>query len=119
MAQEIHTSEHEHSEAHTSAHDDHSKTVLFGRVLPYPIYTVVFGALAVLTICEIIIAELPDGFLTVPLLVALSLTKAVLVVMFYMHLRQDSRIFTATLLIPVLMALVAVLFLIAVPSTGY
>ncbi|MBE2268050.1 MAG: cytochrome C oxidase subunit IV family protein [Anaerolinea sp.] len=96
-----------------------NETVLFGRTIPLPLYTVVFITLAVITIIEVVIAEIvPEGALkTVPLLV-LSLGKAVMVVLFYMHLREDSRIFALALILPLLIALVSALFLLSVPL-GY
>jgi caa(3)-type oxidase subunit IV len=94
-------------------------TVVFGRTLNMPIYTVVFFALAVITVIEVIIAELPEGFVGSALLVALSAAKAVMVVMFYMHLREDSRLFALAIIIPLIIAGVAAMFLLAVPSTGY
>lgn len=103
-------------------HDPHSDTVvLLGREITVPggIYTVVFFALALATILEVIIFELPRGGLTIPLMLAFGFIKAVLVVMYYMHLRTDSRLFTFVLVIPVGVALVATLFLMAVPVTGY
>jgi caa(3)-type oxidase subunit IV len=109
----------EHSGLH---HDPLSDTTtVFGREITVPggLYTVVFGALAAATVVEFILFELPRGFLTVPLMLAFGIFKAVLVVMFYMHLRSDSRVFTVTLLIPLGVALVATLFLLAVPVTGY
>jgi cytochrome c oxidase subunit IV len=39
------------------------------------------------------------------LFLILSLGKAALVVMFFMHLRQDSRIYTAIFLLPVILVL--------------
>mgnify|MGYP001236494422 CR=1 FL=1 len=97
-----------------------SETHIFGRVIPYPLYTVVFFTLGVITIIEVVIAEVfPEGlFKTIPLVV-LSLAKAVMVVMFYMHLKEDSRIFAFTLILPLLIALVSALFLLSVPITGY
>ncbi len=100
----------------------HSDTVdIMGRKITVPggIYTVVFGALGVATIVEVLLSELPRGFLTIPVMLSLALVKAILVVMYYMHLRSDSRIFTAVLLLPVLVALASMLFLFAVPMTGY
>lgn len=107
------------AEAHAPAHK-RNETVLFGRTIPMPLYTVVFITLGVITLIEVIIAEVfPEGiFKTLPLVV-LSLGKAVMVVMFYMHLKEDSRIFTFTLILPILIALVSALFLLAVPITGY
>jgi cytochrome c oxidase subunit 4 len=95
------------------------KTVVFGRTFDMPIYTFVFFVLAAVTVVEVIIAELPEGFLGTALLVGLSAAKAVLVVLFYMHLREDSRIFALALIIPLIIAAIAALFLLAVPTTGY
>jgi caa(3)-type oxidase subunit IV len=94
-------------------------TVIFGRTFNMPIYTFVFFVLAVVTVIEVIIAELPEGLIGSALLVALSAAKAVMVVLFYMHLREDSRLFALAIIIPLIIAGVATLFLLAVPTTGY
>ncbi|MBZ0292012.1 MAG: cytochrome C oxidase subunit IV family protein [Anaerolineae bacterium] len=111
--------DHDESEVHPE--DFSNTTVIMGRSITVPggIYTVVFGALGVATLIEILLAELPRGFFTIPLMVGLALAKAILVVMYYMHLKEDSRIFTYTLLLPLGLALIAGLFLLAVPITGY
>lgn len=100
-------------------HPISSTTVFMGRTFPVPIYTFVFFVLGAITIIEVLISELPHGFLTAPVLLALSASKAILVVMFYMHLRDDSRIFAFALILPLLIALVASIFLLTVPITGY
>jgi hypothetical protein len=89
--------------------------------LPFPLYSTVFLTLGIVTILEVLIAEiLPhELFITVLLLVVLSLFKAILVVYFYMHLREDNKIFAAALALPVIVGLIAMLFLAAVPPTGY
>lgn len=94
---------------------------IMGRTITVPggIYTVVFGALGVATVVEVILSAFPRGFLTIPIMLSLALVKGVLVVMYYMHLRSDSRIFTAVLLLPLVVALASMLFLFAVPMTGY
>lgn len=96
-----------------------STTVFMGRTFPFPLYTFVFLVLGAITIVEVALSQLPHGFLTAPLLLALSASKAILVVMFYMHLREDSRIFALALIIPLILALVAATFLLTVPITGY
>lgn len=111
-------SEPKHDEHKAHAHHDDDTTVVMGRVLPYPIYTVVYGALALLTVIEVLLSQVPQGFLTIPILLLIALFKAGLVVWFYMHLKTDSRIFAITLLIPVVMVVLATFFLMIVP-TGY
>jgi caa(3)-type oxidase subunit IV len=89
-------------------------------VVNQPVYTVVFGTLAVITIIEVALAEFaPDGWLLTLILAALSVSKAVLVMWFYMHLKDDSRIFAFAITLPIIVALVATLFLSAVPPYGY
>lgn len=106
-----------------SHHDDDTTTIAaFGRTvtLPVPIYTAVFGLLAALTLIEVMIAEVITAeVLKIPLLVGIAIVKALLVVIFYMHLRSDSRVFALTLLLPVLVALLSMLYLLGVPPTGY
>jgi cytochrome c oxidase subunit IV len=124
MLHSIETAE-EARDPRLDAHDDpHADTLsdethLFGRTLPMPLYTVIFSVLAILTIIEVIITELPEGWLGTLLLVTLSVIKAVLVVWFYMHLRSDSKLFAIALILPLFLGLVATFFLIAVPSVGY
>ncbi|MDX2161666.1 MAG: cytochrome C oxidase subunit IV family protein [bacterium] len=84
------------------------------------IYTFVFGLLGALTIFEIIVAELlPSGLIRTLVLSTASIFKALLVMAFYMHLREDNRIFAAAIALPFFIATLAILFLLAVPQTGY
>lgn len=108
-------------EQHHPAHGEMlaSQTEVFGQVIPLPLYTVVFLTLGAITLLEILIAELPEGFIGTSLLLALSAAKVIMVVLFYMHLRTDNRIFAFALGFPLFMAAIAILFLIAVPTTGY
>jgi caa(3)-type oxidase subunit IV len=84
---------------------------------PALLYVGVFFILAVITVLEIILASpgagLSGAFRTSVLLV-LSLSKASLVAVFYMHLRSDSKLYTAIFLLPVvLLLLFAYLMLIS------
>lgn len=112
--------EHESSTA-ASGHEHSDTTIIMGREITVPggIYTVVFIALGVVTLVEILLSQLPRGFFTIPIMLSLAIVKAILVVMYYMHLKSDSRIFTVVLLLPVVVTLLATLYLIAVPVTGY
>ncbi len=104
-------------------HALHSDTVdLFGTQIEVPggLYTVVFAVLAVVTALEVLIAEsaMPNS-IAFPLLAALSLGKAVLVVLYYMHLREDSRIFVWAFGLPLAMASLIILFLMIVDPVAY
>lgn len=114
-----------HDQDDHAAHDAHAMmlsdtTTLFGRELPYPIYTLVFFALGVLTLTEVILAELlmDVEVVKVPVLLGIATAKALLVVIFYMHLNTDSRVFALTLFIPVGIALLSTLFLLSVPHSA-
>jgi cytochrome c oxidase subunit 4 len=82
------------------------------------VYLAIAGILTVITLVEVGVFYVP-AFKPVlaPLLLVLSAGKFALVVMFYMHLKFDHRIFSAILLVPLFIALgvgVALLFLFGV-----
>lgn len=108
-----------HADAHAGMLSD--TTTILGRTVTVPggIYTVVFGFLAVATVAEVLLGGLPSGILLIPLLLAIATIKAGLVVAYYMHLRVDSRLFLYILLVPLVLALLATLYLIAVPPVAY
>lgn len=65
-------------------------------------YLGIFLALAVLTGIEIAVSTVIAGSpLRLVLLLALAVSKAALVALYYMHLRYDSRMFAVIFLIPV------------------
>ena len=81
-------------------------------------YLTVAAVLTIITLVEVGIFYVP-AFEPVlaPILLLLSGTKFALVVMFYMHLKSDHKLFTAIFTIPLLIALavgVALLFLFGV-----
>jgi len=57
-------------------------------------YWMIGGILAVLTAMEVAVFYMALGRVEAPLLLTLSAAKFAIVVMFFMHLRFDSRIFT-------------------------
>ena len=120
MTDTSHTHEQQ-ADGHDSHSADHSNTtVIFGRTINQPVYTVVFGVLGALTVFELIVAELFErNWLTTSLLVIASVIKAVLVVLFYMHLKDDNPLYALALIIPLFIGLISVFFLLAVPITGY
>ena len=119
-------------------HDDHghhSNTVtLLGREITVEggVYTVVFGALAIFTVIEVLSAEFLKGAIhdspesavglqaiKAILLLGLAVIKSSLVIWFYMHLKDEKRIIAAVLLLPLLIAALSVMFVLSVPPTGY
>jgi cytochrome c oxidase subunit 4 len=73
------------------------------------VYFVVFLLLAILTLTELMVTYIP--IVKVPLLLALAITKAWLVVAFFMHLRYDNRIFSYAMLIPVIVGTILTIIL--------
>lgn len=115
--------------------EHHSNTVLFlGREITVEggVYTVVFGALAVLTVIEVLSAELLNGAIhDIPdaaaalqaikaiLLLGIAIIKSTLVIWFYMHLRSEKPLIAIVILLPLLIAGLSVMFLLAIPPSGY
>jgi caa(3)-type oxidase subunit IV len=110
---------------HEHAHTDTVTLPFFGTFdIPGGIYTVIFIALAILTVIEVLAAEafsVEGGFLLtlqIAVLLLAALAKSVLVVTFYMHLNTDNRIFRLVLGLPFVMMVLLIAYLLAVP-TGY
>ena len=106
---------------HEAAHAEPHAETLFGRPMPFAAYTVIYIILAVTSLIEVLCAEIIpfDSWVRIPVLGGLSTAKAILVMAYYMHLKDDSKIFAAAIILPILVGLVATLFLISVPPTGY
>jgi len=81
-----------------------------------PRYTWVFAALVILTALEVGASYLPPG-VRLPLLLVFALAKALLVVLYFMHLRFDNRIYAGMLLIGLLLvSLLLVIVAVVVPG---
>lgn len=76
-----------------------------------PNYLAIFIVLTVLTAVEVGVTYLPVP--RIPVLVPLAIAKAALVVLFYMHLRFDRRVFTLIFLIGVLMGISLIISFVA------
>ena len=59
-----------------------------------PNYLFVFIALAVFTLIETLVSYIQQEAIKFPTLVVLSVVKAVLVLLYFMHLKFDSRVFS-------------------------
>ena len=115
--------------------DHHSNTVqLLGREITVEggIYTVVFAGLAVLTVIEVMSAEFlkgaihdtPSSAATLQafkaiLLLVIAIIKSSLVIWFYMHLKSENRLIAVVLLLPLLIAGLSIMYLLAIPPSGY
>jgi cytochrome c oxidase subunit 4 len=85
-------------------------------------YLRVFGILVVVTLIEVGVFYVPAFKpVLVPVLLSLSALKFALVVMFYMHLKQDSKFFTFVFGGPLLLAtavMLGLLFLFGAITLG-
>ncbi|MCA0454446.1 MAG: cytochrome C oxidase subunit IV family protein [Chloroflexi bacterium] len=118
MTEVTHDTETHIVDAHEQEHYD-EKFSFVGRTFNVPTYTGVFALLGGLTVIEVLLSRLEHSSIITIIMLALAVFKAGLVVWFYMHLNKDNRIFLATLLIPVVLVILAVLFLSIVPVGGY
>ncbi len=84
-------------------------------------YLAVAGVLTIITLVEVGVFYVPAfQAMLAPVLIVLSAGKFALVVMFYMHLKADHKLFTLIFSVPLLLALgvaVALLFLFGVFAT--
>ena len=122
--------------AEATHHDGHySNTVrLLGREITVEggVYTIVFVGLAILTVIEVLSAEYLKGAIhdapsaaatlqaiKAVLLLGIAIIKAGLVIWFYMHLRDEKPLLAVVLLLPLLIATLSIMYLLAIPPGGY
>jgi cytochrome c oxidase subunit 4 len=63
-----------------------------GHVAPKSLYYSIFGALMVLTVITIGVAFINLGAFNFPVAIAIAITKATLVILFFMHAKYSSRL---------------------------
>jgi len=80
-----------------------------------PNYLFVFIALAVFTLIETLVSYIQQEAIKFPTLVVLSVIKVVLVLLYFMHLKSDSKIYTylfvagCVLAIPLILVMMVVM----------
>ncbi len=79
-------------------------------------YAWVFAALVVLTAMEIGASYLPAG-VRLPILLVFALAKALLVALYFMHLRHDHRVYAGMLLLGLLLVSLLVLLVALVAGS--
>ena len=79
-----------------SAHDTHHESGHEGEVhhhiVPIPVYLAIFGALIVGTIITVAVAYVDLGAANIFVALAIAVTKASLVVLYFMHVKYSSRL---------------------------
>ena len=63
-----------------------------GHLAPKSLYYSIFGALMVLTVVTVEVATHNFGFLNFPVAIGIAITKATLVILFFMHAKYSSRL---------------------------
>ena len=63
-----------------------------GHVSPKSTYYAIFAALMVLTVVTVAVAFINLGSLNFPVAIGIAITKATLVVLFFMHVKYSSRL---------------------------
>jgi len=77
-------------------------------------YLGIFILLAVLTLVETLVSYLQQAAIKFPVLIALSLVKAVMVSLYFMHLKFDSRIFSYLFIAGCLLSIPLILVMLIV-----
>jgi cytochrome c oxidase subunit 4 len=62
-----------------------------GHISPTRVYYTIFGSLMVLTAITVVVAFINLGGLNFPVALAIAITKATLVILFFMHVKYSSR----------------------------
>jgi caa(3)-type oxidase subunit IV len=100
-------------DAHAHAPDEHAH--------PNPgLYTKIAVTLVILTALEVAVyyVESIRAYL-IPILIVLMMVKFALVAMYYMHLKQDARLFIGLFVFPILIAVGIILALVALFGVGH
>ena len=63
-----------------------------GHISPVKTYYTIFGALMVLTVLTVLVAFINLGRLNFPVAIGIAITKATLVILFFMHVKYVSRL---------------------------
>ncbi len=63
-----------------------------GHVSPKSVYYAIFGALMVLTVVTVAVATVNLGRFNFPVAIGIAITKATLVILFFMHAKYSSKL---------------------------
>ncbi len=80
------------------------------HIVPLSVYARVLSALLVLTALTVGVAQVDFGFLNVLIAMGIATIKAVLVLLFFMHLKYDNKLFLVIFLTGVFFLVILFLF---------
>jgi cytochrome c oxidase subunit 4 len=86
---------HDNLDAHDPENVVNPEHVAHHIVSP-KVYGMIFGVLMLGTALTVIASELPLGIFNAPIAIAIACTKAVFVVLFFMHVKYSSRLVKLT-----------------------
>ena len=107
------------TEHRAAGHPDYPDQPVAGHEAHHPgprQYVLIGVILFVLTVAEVSVVYLSLGALLLPILMVLMVVKFALVVLFFMHLKFDNKLFSTLFTAPLLIAVSIVLALIALFS---
>ena len=73
-----------------SAHDSHHEGESHHHIVPIPLYLAIFAALMVGTALTVVVAFYDLGAMNIVVALAIAVTKASLVVLYFMHVKYSS-----------------------------
>lgn len=82
-----------------------------------PNYFMVFIILAIFTLIETLVSYVQQETIKFPILVALAVIKAVLVLLYFMHLRSDSKVYSYLFIAGCILAIPLILVITLVMPT--
>ncbi|HEY3348836.1 MAG TPA: cytochrome C oxidase subunit IV family protein [Thermoanaerobaculia bacterium] len=97
--------QHETASAHDSAHAPH--------VMPLSTYVLVFAALLLGTAATVAVAYVDLGWANNAVALAIAITKATLVVLYFMHVKENTRLIPAVIFSGLFMLLILFVNLLA------
>lgn len=80
------------------------------HILPLSLYVKVLGALLLLTALTVAVAQMDFGVFNILIAMGIATIKATLVLLFFMHLKYDDKLFPVILLTGVFFLLVMFVF---------
>ena len=80
------------------------------HIVPFGVYIKVLSTLLILTVLTVVVAQMDFGFFNVLIAMGIATIKATLVLLFFMHLKYDNRLFPVIFLTGVFFLLVIFLF---------
>lgn len=86
-----------HNSGHSNGHGSHhghgeSHGHELGHIIPVPVYALVFGILVFLTIVTVIVSRFDFGVFNIVVSMGIASMKALLVALFFMHLKYENPI---------------------------